>query len=58
MNERHLDVLKSEDAYESPELEEAMLKALDSPRQPMDDAFFEGVRQRWQNKKAAKALAQ
>ena len=54
MNERQLE-LPQEDGYESPELEAAMLKALDSPRQPIDEAFYESIRQRWRDKKRAKA---
>ena len=54
MNERQLE-LPQEDGYESPELEAALLKALDSPRQPIDEAFYEGIRQRWRDKKRAKA---
>jgi len=50
MNERQWEVL-GEDGYESPELEAAMLKALDGPRHPVDEAFFEGIRQRWRDKK-------
>ena len=54
MNERQLE-LPQEVGYESPELEAAMLKALDSPRQPIDEAFYESIRQRWRDKKRAKA---
>ncbi len=43
MNERQLEVLE-EDGYESPELEAAMLKALDSPRHPLDEAFLDSIR--------------
>ncbi len=52
MNERQLEVL-GEDGYESPELEAAMLKALDGPRYPVDEAFYEGIRKRWRDKKSA-----
>lgn len=54
MNERQLEILE-EDGYESPELEAAMLKALDSPRQPINEALYEGIRQRWRDKKRAEA---
>ena len=37
------------------DLQVAMLKALDSPRQPIDEAFYESIRQRWRDKKRAKA---
>jgi hypothetical protein len=50
MNERQFELV-DEDGYESPELEAAMLKALDSPRQPINEAFYEGIRQRWRDKK-------
>ena len=52
MNERQWEVL-GEDGYESPELEAAMLKALDGPWQPIDEAFYESIRQRWRDKKSA-----
>lgn len=53
MNERHDEAL-GEDGYESPELEAAMLKALDSPRLPINEELYEGIRQRWRDKKRAK----
>ncbi|MFZ2277706.1 MAG: hypothetical protein WAW39_07900 [Prosthecobacter sp.] len=43
MERRHDEVL-GEDGYESPELEAAMLKALDSPRYPLDEAFLDSIR--------------
>jgi hypothetical protein len=43
MTDRHLTVLASAE-FEAPELEEAMLAALDSPRHPLNDEFFEGIR--------------
>lgn len=51
--ERRHDEVVGEDAYESPELEAAMLKALDSPRQPINEELYEGIRQRWRAKKRA-----
>ena len=54
MERRHDEVL-GEDGYESPELEAAMLKALDSPRQPINEELYEGIRQRWRDKKRAEA---
>ncbi len=53
--ERRNDEVLGEDGYESPELEAAMLKALDSPRQPINEALYEGIRQRWRDKKRAEA---
>ncbi len=44
MTERHLQVLASDD-FEAPELEEALLKSLDSPRHALDDALFDGIRE-------------
>lgn len=43
MNDRQLEVMQ-DDGYESPELEAAMLKALDSPRYPLDEAFLDSIR--------------
>ena len=43
MEERHLKVLTSAE-FEVPELEAAMLKALDGPRHPVNDALFDGIR--------------
>ena len=43
MAERHLKVLGSPE-YEAAELEEAMDAALDSPRHPLNDEFFAGLR--------------
>jgi hypothetical protein len=43
MSERHLEVLASGE-FEAPELEAAMLQAIDSPRHTLSDAFFEGIR--------------
>jgi len=54
MERRQVEVL-GEDGYESPELEAAMLKALDSPRQPINEELYEGIRQRWRDKKRAEA---
>ncbi|MDI1311257.1 hypothetical protein [Prosthecobacter sp.] len=54
MERRHDEVLQ-EQGYEPPELEAAMLKALDSPRQPINEALYEGIRQRWLDKKHAEA---
>lgn len=55
MSERHLEVLREQnEGYESPELEAEMLKALDSPRLPITDELYEGIRQRWQDKKLAR----
>ena len=34
-------------AYESPELEAELLKAADGPWQPVDDAFWDSIRQSW-----------
>lgn len=47
MNDHSLDMAKSEDGYESPELEAAMLKALDSPRRPLDDTLLDSIRASW-----------
>ncbi len=33
--------------YESPELEAELLKAADGPWQPVDDAFWDSIRQSW-----------
>lgn len=52
MDERHLDILKSEDRYESPELEAEMLKALDSPRRALNDELLDSIRSNWPSKKA------
>lgn len=46
MTQRHLQIL-TEDEFESPELEAAMLLALESPREPVDDTFFASVRASW-----------
>jgi len=54
MERRHDEVL-GEDGYESQELEAAMLKALDSPRQPINEELYEGIRQRWRDKKRVEA---
>jgi hypothetical protein len=43
MSERHLEVLSSGD-FEAPELEAALLKAIDSPRHLVNDALFEDIR--------------
>jgi len=51
--ERRQDEVLGEDGYESPELEAAMLKALDSPRYPLDEAFLDSVRNRSRFNKAA-----
>jgi len=45
MTERHLQVLSSA-TFESPELEEALLQSIDSPRHPVNDELFEGIRAR------------
>lgn len=45
MTERHLQVLSSAE-FESPELEDALLRSLDSPRHPVNDALFEDIRAR------------
>jgi|GEM_PF-1039067 len=55
MSERHLEVLREENGgYESPELEAEMLKALDTPSQPITEELYDGVRQRWRAKLAGK----
>jgi hypothetical protein len=55
MSERHLEVLREQnDGYESPELEAELLKALHSPRLPVTDELYEGIRQRWRDKKLAR----
>ena len=55
MSERHLEVLREQnDGYESPELEAELLKALESPRLPITDELYEGIRQRWRDKKLAR----
>lgn len=51
MNERQAEVLE-EDGYESPELEAAMLKALDGPWHVWDDALKDRIRQSWKDKVA------
>ena len=43
MADQHLKVLSSAE-FESPELEAAMLQALDSPRHPVNDELFAGIR--------------
>jgi hypothetical protein len=43
MTEQHLKVL-SAGAFEAPELEAELLKSLDSPRHPLDDAMFGEIR--------------
>ena len=43
MSERHSEVLSSGD-FEAPELEAALLKAIDSPRHLVNDALFEDIR--------------
>ena len=45
MCDKHLEVI-SRDGFESCELEAEILKALESPRVKVDDAFFEGMKQR------------
>lgn len=50
--ERRQDEVLGEDGYESPELEAAMLKALDSPRYPLDKAFLDSIRNRSLSNKA------
>ena len=58
MESRHDEVLcQKHDGYESPELEAAMLKALDGPRQPITEELYEGIRQRWREKRAGKIPA-
>ncbi len=54
MEHRHDEALEA-DGFESPELEAAMLKALDSPLQPINEELYEGIRQRWRAKKHAGA---
>ncbi len=46
MTHRHLEIL-ADDGFESPELEAAMLKGLEGPRHPVDEAFFTQVRAAW-----------
>jgi hypothetical protein len=55
MSERHLEVLREQnDGHESPELEAELLKALDSPRYPLDEAFLDSIRKSWpSNQRAA-----
>lgn len=43
MAERHLEVLATGD-YEAPELETALLAAIDSPRHTLNAPFLDGVR--------------
>jgi len=43
MAERHLEVLATGD-FEAPELETALLAAIDSPRHKLNDPLLEGVR--------------
>ena len=43
MAERHLAVLSSGE-FESAELEAALLKSIDSPRHPVTDSLFDGIR--------------
>jgi hypothetical protein len=45
MTERHLEVLSSGE-FEAPELEAALLQSLESPRHPVDDQLFAGIRAR------------
>ena len=43
MADQHLRVLSSAD-FEAPELEQALLKSIDSPRHPVNDELFAGIR--------------
>ena len=43
MADQHLKVLSSAE-FESPELEEAMLRAIESPRHPVNDELFTDIR--------------
>ncbi|MES2597128.1 MAG: hypothetical protein V4662_17410 [Verrucomicrobiota bacterium] len=45
MTERHLQVLTETD-FETPELEAALLKSLDSPRREVNEALFADIRAR------------
>ncbi|MBX7207471.1 MAG: hypothetical protein K1X78_04095 [Verrucomicrobiaceae bacterium] len=45
MTERHLQVLSSAE-FETPELEDALLPSLDSPRHPVNNELFESIRAR------------
>ncbi|WP_395738951.1 hypothetical protein [Prosthecobacter sp.] len=54
MNRRYDEVIE-EGGYESPELEAAMLAALDSPSYPLDDALLDSIRKGRPSNKAAKS---
>lgn len=43
MADRHLKVIATQE-FESPELEQALLPSIDSPRHPVNDALFDQVR--------------
>jgi hypothetical protein len=47
MTERHLELLRDKDGFESPELEAEMLKAVDGPWHPLNEEFFEDIRRSW-----------
>ncbi len=55
MNDRSKDFTKDEIEYESPELEEEMLKALNGPRLPINEDLYDGIRRRWKAKQLSKA---
>ena len=40
-------------AYESPELEAELLKAVDGPWHPVDEAFWDSIRQSWSSRQKA-----
>ena len=48
-----LSVRREAIAYESPELEAELLKAVDGPWHPVNEELYEGIRRRWQEKKNA-----
>lgn len=43
MTDQHLKLLAS-DEFESPELEEALLRSMDAPRHPVNEALYDHVR--------------
>jgi hypothetical protein len=47
MNQRVDHASENGIKYESPELEAELLKAADGPWLPVDDAFWESIRQSW-----------
>lgn len=53
MNQRASIKVDEKIEDESPELEAELLKAADGPWQPVDDAFWESIRQSWPSNQKA-----